>query len=99
MIQDYLEGVTFNAGSNYTVLSDKIAKISTIVAGGSVTLTAKFTAGSDVVKDYVNTVELTGAIANNYYYLDTTKDYKVSAHFKVANVDLKINLKIRIIQR
>lgn len=93
MIQDYLEGATFNAGSNYTVLSDKIAKISTIVAGGSVTLTAKFTAGSDVVKDYVNTVELTGAIANNYYYLDTTKDYKVSAHFKVANVDLKINLK------
>lgn len=92
MIQDYLEGVTFNAGSNYTVLSDKIAKISTIVAGGSVTLTAKFTAGSDVVKDYVNTVELTGAIADNYYYLDTTKDYKVSAHFKVANIELKINL-------
>lgn len=92
MVQDYLEGVTFNAGSNYTVLSDKIAKISTIVAGGSVTLTAKFTAGSDVVKDYVNTVELTGAIANNYYYLDTTKDYKVSAHFKVANIELKINL-------
>lgn len=92
MVQDYLEGVTFNAGSNYTVLSDKIAKISTISAGGSVTLTAKFTAGSDVVKDYVNTVELTGAIANNYYYLDTTKDYKVSAHFKVANIELKINL-------
>lgn len=92
MIQDYLEGVTFNAGSNYTVLSDKIAKISTIAAGGSVTLTAKFTAGSDVVKDYVNTVELTGAIADNYYYLDTTKDYKVSAHFKVANIELKINL-------
>lgn len=92
MVQDYLDGVTFNTGSNYTVLSDKIAKISTIVAGGSVTLTAKFTAGSDVVKDYVNTVELTGAIANNYYYLDTTKDYKVSAHFKVANIELKINL-------
>lgn len=92
MIQDYLDGATFNTGSNYTILSDKIAKISTIAAGGSVTLTAKFTAGSDVVKDYVNTVELTGAIANNYYYLDTTKDYKVSAHFKVANIELKINL-------
>ena len=92
MVQDYLDGATFNTGSNYTVLSDKIAKISTIVAGGSVTLTAKFTAGSDVVKDYVNTVELTGAIADNYYYLDTTKDYKVSAHFKVANIELKINL-------
>lgn len=92
MVQDYLDGATFNTGSNYTVLSDSIAKISTIAAGGSVTLTAKFTAGSDVVKDYVNTVELTGAIANNYYYLDTTKDYKVSAHFKVANIELKINL-------
>lgn len=92
MVQDYLDGATFNTGSNYTILSDKIAKISTIAAGGSVTLTAKFTAGSDVVKDYVNTVELTGAIANNYYYLDTTKDYKVSAHFKVANIELKINL-------
>jgi len=92
MVQDYLDGATFNTGSNYTILSDSIAKISTIAAGGSVTLTAKFTAGSDVVKDYVNTVELTGAIANNYYYLDTTKDYKVSAHFKVANIELKINL-------
>lgn len=92
MVQDYLDGATFNTGSNYTILSDKIAKISTIAAGGSVTLTAKFTAGSDVVKDYVNTVELTGAIADNYYYLDTTKDYKVSAHFKVANIELKINL-------
>ena len=93
MVQDYLDGATFNTGSNYTILSDSIAKISTIAAGGSVTLTAKFTAGSDVVKDYVNTVELTGAIADNYYYLDTSKDYKVSAYFKVANVDLKINLK------
>lgn len=92
MVQDYLDGATFNTGSNYTILSDKIAKISTIAAGGSVILTAKFTAGSDVVKDYVNTVELTGAIADNYYYLDTTKDYKVSAHFKVANIELKINL-------
>ena len=92
MVQDYLDGATFNTGSNYTILSDSIAKISKIAAGGSVTLTAKFTAGSDVVKDYVNTVELTGAIANNYYYLDTTKDYKVSAHFKVANIELKINL-------
>lgn len=92
MVQDYLDGATFNTGSNYTILSDSIAKISTIAAGGSVTLTAKFTAGSDVVKDYVNTVELTGAIADNYYYLDTSKDYKVSAYFKVANVDLKINL-------
>lgn len=92
MVQDYLDGATFNTGSNYTILSDSIAKISTIAAGGSVTLTAKFTAGSDVVKDYVNTVELTGAIADNYYYLDTTKDYKVSAHFKVANIELKINL-------
>lgn len=92
MVQDYLDGVTFNTGSNYTILSDSIAKISTIAAGGSVTLTAKFTAGSDVVKDFVNTVELTGAIADNYYYLDTSKDYKVSASFKVANIDLKINL-------
>lgn len=92
MVQDYLDGATFNTGSNYTILSDSIAKISTIAAGGSVTLTAKFTAGSDVVKDYVNTVELTGAIADNYYYLDTSKDYKVSASFKVANIDLKINL-------
>lgn len=92
MVQDYLDGATFNTGSNYTILSDSIAKISTIVAGGSVTLTAKFTAGSDVVKDYVNTVELTGAIADNYYYLDTSKDYKVSAYFKVANIELKINL-------
>lgn len=92
MIQSYLDGVTFNTGSNYMVLSDKIAKISTITSGGFVTLTAKFVATGDVVKDFVNVVELTGAIADNYYYLDTSKDYKVSANFKVSNIELKVNL-------
>ncbi len=92
MVQEYLTGATFTTSTSYTLLSDQIVKIGTIAAGASVTLNATFTATDKIVADYVNSVEITGALADNYYYLDTSQDYKVSVAFKVANVALKVNL-------
>ena len=45
----------------------------------------------DIVKEVTNTVELTGAVADNNYYLDTTKDYTASVKFNISNITLKIN--------
>lgn len=92
MIQQNLENAKFVDGSNYTVMNDSFVKIPVITANGSQVITAQYTVKNDIVKDYVDVFELTGALASNYYYLDTTVDYKVSSMFKVANINLNINL-------
>lgn len=94
MIQEELDGATFvRNGTGYTVMNDSFVKIDTLAAGASVTISAKYVVSNDIVNDYVNVVELTGALADSGYYLDTTKDYKVSVNFRVSNVVLNVNLK------
>ncbi len=94
MLQEKLDGATFvSNGNSYTVMNDSFVKISTLGANSSVTISAKYVVSNDIVKDYVNVVELTGALTSTGYYLDTTKDYKVSVNFKVSNVTLNVNLK------
>ena len=94
MIQEKLDGATFvNNGTSYTVMNDSFVKLNTLAANASVTILAKYVVSNDIVKDYVNVVELTGALADSGYYLNTTKDYKVSVNFKVSNVALNVILK------
>lgn len=94
MIQEKLDGATFvSNGTSYTVMNGSFVKLDTLAAGASVTISAKYVVSNDIVNDYVNVVELTGALADSGYYLDTTKDYKVSVNFKVSNVALNVNLK------
>lgn len=94
MVQEKLDGATFvSNGTSYTVMNDSFVKLDTLAAGASVTISAKYVVSNDIVNDYVNVVELTGALADSGYYLDTTKDYKVSVNFKVSNVALNVILK------
>ena len=92
IVQENLSGSTFNEGSNYTLLNNTTAKISSIAAGTTVSLNASYTIGSDIVATITNTVELTAAIADNYYYLDQTKNYRVTEVLKVSNLVLNMNL-------
>ncbi len=93
MLQEKLSGAAFvSNGTSYTVMNDSFVKIGTLAANSSVTVLAKFTAPNDIVSDYVNVVELTGALTSTGYYLDTSKDYKVSVNFKVANIALNLIL-------
>lgn len=94
MLQEKLDGAIFvSNGTSYTVMNDSFVKLDTLAAGASVTISAKYVVSNDIVNDYVNVVELTGALADSGYYLDTTKDYKVSVNFKVSNVALNVILK------
>ena len=91
ILQEKGDGMGFVSGDGYEVLNSTFAKISSIPANSSVVVESRYMVGNDVVKEVTNTVELTGAIADNNYYLDTTKDYTSSVKFNVSNITLKIN--------
>ena len=91
IIQEKSDGMEFVVGDGYEVLNSKFVKIDSILAGESVFIEARYVVGNDVVKEVTNTVELTGAVADNNYNLDTTKDYTASVTFNISNISLKIN--------
>lgn len=91
LLTEKLDGVTFVEGDNYTLLNEKYVKIATVPANGNVVVNAKFIAGSEIIKEYTNHVELIGAIADNDKVLDTSKDYIAEETFYVSNISLNIN--------
>lgn len=90
MVEEQTEGCTFVAGDGYTLLNSQYISIPTIGAHQSITITAQYIAGSEVVKNVTNVVELVGAIAENNYSLDTSQEYKAEVDFVVANISLDI---------
>ena len=92
LLQERVDNISFIEGDGYTLKSDKYIVIPTIPANGSVTIYAQYKAGKDINKDYINTVELTGAIADNNYLLDTSKEYKSSVDFNVSNYKLVVKV-------
>ena len=90
LLEEKSEGMEFVAGDGYEVLSSTFVKIPSIPANSYVTVESRYTVGNDVIKSIVNTVELTGAVADNNYLLDTSREYKASAAFKVSNIKLKV---------
>lgn len=91
LLQENLNGCSFTASDNYELLSDKYIKIPNIEALDSVVVNAQYTAGKDILKEYSNEVELTGALADNHNNLDTTKEYKAVKKFRVSNIKLVID--------
>ena len=81
MIQEQLDGAKFVAGTGYTLVSDYLAEVDSIAAGASIVLYSEYTVTENEEKDYTNTVELIGALADDNNFLDTTKEYKATADF------------------
>lgn len=92
LLEEHLEDCNFQEGTGYELLNNQYVKIASIPANGSIEVRANYIVKEDLTTaDYINEVELTGAIADNYYYLDTTKDYKATAKFKAGSITLNIN--------
>ena len=83
VVDELLDGATFIAGSDYTVISDQQASIPTIAAGETVTLYATYQVARDVTETITNTAEITSATAANYYYLNPSHDYEAEVDFDV----------------
>ena len=95
MLEEKLEGASFVEGNGYTVKSDKFVIISEIGAGSSVVVSGTYTVGNDVLANITNTVEITGALADNNNELDSSQNYSSSVQFTVSNIHLTIDKKNR----
>ncbi len=86
-VKENLLGATFVISPNYTVSNTgDIATIATIPANSSITLTAEYPITDDVTQTgRTNTVEITAASANNYYFLDPNQSYTASTTFNTQS--------------
>ena len=71
--------------TNYQVRSNHLAEITSIPAGGSVTIKAFYPVTENDSGTITNVVEIIGALADSNNDLDTTKEYKAQASFKVQS--------------
>ena len=79
---------TINSGSGYTVSNNK-ATITTIPAGGSVTIIAKKTIGASDVNSFVNTATITAATSADGTFSGSPSDSKtvtIQSLIKITNI-------------
>lgn len=74
---------------DYVLEDNQIALIENLASGASVELFTEYVVTPNDVGVLVNEVEIIAALADNYYTIDSSKEYKAT-----ADVDLKSKLKI-----
>ena len=81
-LQEELDGAIFTvpADDSYTVKTNTVAVIPSIPAGASVDVYAEYKVTENVAQTLTNTVELTGALAEDNV-LDTDQEYKATINF------------------
>lgn len=84
IVKEENDNAKFITGNNYTIMSEHIANITTIPAGGKVDLYATYTVLSTDEGTIENTASLKGALADNQYEL-ADKEYKANAEFKIQS--------------
>ncbi|MBQ8157079.1 BspA family leucine-rich repeat surface protein [Candidatus Saccharibacteria bacterium] len=84
-VKELLSGVELLPGGDYTIKSDTVVLIPTIDAGGTVTIKAKYVVTEETDEEIINTVEIQGAIADNNYLFDTSKEYRAATGFFVGS--------------
>lgn len=78
-------GATFMPGAGYEVLTSNLARITSLDANASITLKAQYVVQKSDVGKIINEVEIISALADNNYNLNTEKEYKDTASFKVLS--------------
>lgn len=79
----------FTEGEGYVVEDDQIVFIENLLSGASVVLNAEYLVTGEDTGTVDNEVEIVGALSNDYYLFDTTKDYTAR-----ASANLKARLEI-----
>ena len=83
-VLEQLPGAVFVAGNGYEVKSGDYALVPEIPAGGTVKLNAVYEVQTGDEATLTNTVKIAGAIADNNYNFDDSKDYLASVTFDTA---------------
>lgn len=82
---------TLVAGVGYTLMNNHYVKIPSIPANSSIEVYGRYTVEEDNYQKLENVAEIIGAIADNNYVFDTSKDYQSKVEFLVGKINLKIN--------
>lgn len=82
---------TLVAGAGYTLMNDHYVKIPTIPATSSIEVYGRYTVEEDNYQKLENVAEILGAIADNNYVFDTTRNYQAKVEFLVGKINLKVN--------
>ena len=84
-LQEQLAGAVFitSPTNSYTVKTSTVAVIPTIAAGASVDVFAEYKVTENTTQTLTNTVELTGALAENHI-LDTDREYIATVDFNTV---------------
>ena len=83
-VLEQLDGAVFQQGSGYEIKSEGYALIPKLDAGQSIKLYAIYEVQSGDDQHLTNTAKIAGAIADNNYNLDTTKEYLATVEFDTA---------------
>lgn len=95
VIKEENEKAIFIEGENYNIETDHIVKIDSIKSGENVDVYSTLTVTDNMEGTNYNTVEIIGALADNYY--DLSKD-KIKASVKY-NVSKKTNVEVPITEK
>ena len=82
---------TLVAGAGYTLMNDHYVKIPTIPATSSIEVYGRYIVEEDNYQKLENVAEILGAIADNNYVFDTTRNYQAKVEFLVGKINLKVN--------
>ena len=82
---------TLVAGAGYTLMNDHYVKIPTIPATSSIEVYGRYIVEEDNYQKLENVAEILGAITDNNYVFDTTRNYQAKVEFLVGKINIKVN--------
>ncbi len=85
MVKENNEKAYFNSSNDYELVTDRIVKIDSLGANGQIILSASYKVTDNDAGTINNEVEIIGALADDNYELDTSKEYKARDSFKVQS--------------
>lgn len=82
---------TFVEDTGYTLMNEHYAKIPEITGLSTMVIYSQYQVETNEYKNLDNNAEIVGAVADNNYSLDNSKQYQARVKFSVGEVTLKIN--------
>ena len=93
IITNNVKNINVKANSQYNVKAPDHVVIQEIEPNSSITINATIPTGKEEMEVYDYNFELVGAISDDDYTLDETKDYKSSIQYRVINIKLVVEAK------
>lgn len=87
-VTEYLSGVSFIAGTGYSIINSQLARTDSISAGNTISIYAKYTVDTDTTTQYTNTATITAVTpSDSNYSWNTSSIHSDSVAFDTRSQD------------